>query len=78
MSILSGEDQLTPDAPFAAQIRNRCRSSALILGLAFAILSSFAVADDRSIEFDIPAQALDKALNTFRTAAGVQIFTRPR
>jgi TonB family protein len=74
MSILSGEDQLMPDAPFAAQTRNRCRSSALILGLAFAILSSFAVADERSVEFDIPAQALDEALNAFRAGAGVQVF----
>lgn len=74
MSILSGGDQLTPDALFTAQIRNRCRSSALILGLVFAILSSFAVADERTMEFDIPAQALDQALNVFRTTAGVQIF----
>ncbi|WP_084799505.1 hypothetical protein [Bradyrhizobium sp. Ai1a-2] len=74
MSIPSGEDQLTPAAPFTAQIRDRCRSSALILGLAFAILSSFAVADERSMEFDIPPQALDQALNVFRSAAGVQIF----
>jgi hypothetical protein len=74
MSILSGENQLAPDAPFTAQIRKRCRSSALILGLVFAILSSFAVADERSMEFDIPAQALDQALNVFRTATGVQIF----
>ena len=65
---------MTPDAPFSAQIRNWCRSCALILGLAFAILSSFAVADERSTEFDIPAQELDKALDVFRAAAGVQIF----
>ena len=74
MSIVSGEDQLTPDVPLTARIRNRCRSSALILGLAFAIFSSFAIADERSIEFDIPPQALDEALNVFRTAAGVQVF----
>jgi hypothetical protein len=48
--------------------------SALILGLVFAILSSFAVADERSTEFDIPAQELDEALNAFRTAARVHIF----
>jgi TonB family protein len=46
----------------------------LMLGLAFAILSSFAVADERSIEFDIPAQELDQALNAFRSAARVHIF----
>jgi hypothetical protein len=74
MSIFSREDQLTPDAPFPAQTRSRRRSSALILGLAFAILSPFAVADERSTEFDIPAQALDQALSAFRTAAGVQTF----
>ena len=47
---------------------------ALIFCLAFAILSPFAVADERSMEFDIPAQALDQALNAFRSAAGVHIF----
>jgi hypothetical protein len=46
----------------------------LILGLVFAILSPFAVADERSMEFDIPAQELDQALNAFRTAARVHIF----
>lgn len=65
---------MTPDVPLTAQIQYWCRSSALILGLAFAIFSSFAVADERSMEFDIPAQALDEALIAFRTAAGVQIF----
>jgi hypothetical protein len=46
----------------------------LIFCVVFAILSPFAAADERSMEFDIPAQALDQALNAFRSAAGVHIF----
>jgi TonB family protein len=74
MSIFAGEDQLTLDAPFPVQARRRRWSCALILGLAFAILSPLAIADERSMEFDIPAQALDQALNAFRSAARVDIF----
>jgi TonB family protein len=47
---------------------------ALIFCVVFAILSPFAAADERSMEFDIPAQALDQALNAFRSAARVHIF----
>ena len=68
------DDQLTPDARLSAQVRRRRRSSAFLLGLVFAMLSSFAVADEQSMEFDIPAQELDQALSVFRTAAKVHIF----
>lgn len=61
-------------ASFLAQNRRWRRSCALSLCVALAILSPIAFADDRNVDFDIPAQALDPALNAFRTAAGVQIF----
>lgn len=61
-------------APFLARIRRWRPLYALILGMVFAIVSPIAFADERSVDFDIPAQALDPALSAFRTAAGVQIF----
>lgn len=47
---------------------------ALILCLAFALFSPFALANEPSVEFDIPAQELDQALSAFRSVAKVHIF----
>lgn len=64
-------------SPHQQLLRARCFRQcllALILCLAFAVFSPCAVANEQSLEFDIPAQELDQALSAFRSAARVHIF----
>src|ERR1700761_3751434 len=53
---------------------SRKRAHSVFLGLVFTFLATFASADERTTDFDIPAQSLDRALNAFSEASGVQVF----
>jgi TonB family protein len=65
---------LRPDAPSIARARSvrLCRTLFVVAGF-IVTFARIAVAEDH-IAFNIPAQALDQALDAFGTASGSQIF----
>jgi hypothetical protein len=65
---------LTPDAPSLAQGRSVRLCRALLFGLAVSFFAKAALANDHRVEFDIPAQPLDRALDAFGATSGFQIF----
>ena len=65
---------LTLDAPIAAQSQGVRLCRALLFAFGLALLAPVAAAQAQRIDFDIPAQALDQALEAFGAASGFQIF----
>jgi secretin/TonB-like protein/TonB-like protein len=63
---------LAPDA----QVRSGrlCRALLFGLGLSISAFAHAVLAQERRTEFDIPAQAIDKALDGFGAASGFQVF----
>lgn len=65
---------MTPDAPCPAQARGVRLCRALLFTLVLSTLAGSALAQDKRIDFNIPAQPLSSALNAYSAVAGLQVF----
>lgn len=68
------DKRLTPDAPIPARTRSVKQRHALLFGLGLLAFMPFSLAQEQRIQFDIPAQPLEAALEAFAEQSRMQVL----